>query len=239
VAPGFTHVLDATRNDSDPDHDRLRIASVIPPAARHGRGRFLRSVFLLQPEHRLHPVRADAGYLGIDAVPYTVSDGRGGTASAIYHLVVGDAVPNVAAITPDSGPTSGGQAVRITGSNFVFGSESECLCPAASRCPSPSRTHGQRDPGHLTPAGFPGLCALRVRTRFGRTGDLANAYTYAGSAPVDSDGDGVPDPTDNCPLHANPDQADHEADGLAMFATRTTTTTDSSTPTRPPAARAR
>ena len=33
-------------------------------------------------------------------------------------------------------------------------------------------------------------------------------------SPVDSDGDGVPDNSDNCTQAANPDQADLDADGL-------------------------
>jgi hypothetical protein len=32
--------------------------------------------------------------------------------------------------------------------------------------------------------------------------------------PFDEDGDGIPDELDNCPLFANPDQADHDEDGL-------------------------
>jgi hypothetical protein len=31
--------------------------------------------------------------------------------------------------------------------------------------------------------------------------------------PVDTDGDGIPDPSDNCPLRPNPDQADADGDG--------------------------
>jgi hypothetical protein len=34
VAPAFTHLLDAVRNDSDPDHDILRITAVSDPS--HG-----------------------------------------------------------------------------------------------------------------------------------------------------------------------------------------------------------
>jgi hypothetical protein len=38
--------------------------------------------------------------------------------------------------------------------------------------------------------------------------------SYAGCAPSDGDGDGVPDVGDNCPDHFNPDQADTDGDGI-------------------------
>jgi hypothetical protein len=45
-----------------------------------------------------------------------------------------------------------------------------------------------------------------------------NAFTILGTGvnnpPVDTDGDGVPDATDNCPSVANPDQADSDEDGI-------------------------
>ncbi len=46
----------------------------------------------------------------------------------------------------------------------------------------------------------------------------SNAFTILGSPvaapPVDTDGDGVPDATDNCPTVANPDQADSNGNGI-------------------------
>jgi len=34
------------------------------------------------------------------------------------------------------------------------------------------------------------------------------------AAPLDSDGDGIPDSADNCPFVSNPDQADSNANGV-------------------------
>src|SRR6185369_11131761 len=120
----------------------------------------------------------DAGYLGIDAVVYTVSDGRGGTASATYHLAVGNLVPNITVITPSSGPTAGGQAVRITGSNFVYGSDVRFECPGGAYLPLAVTQLTDTEILASTPASFPGVCALRVLTRLGQNGVLANAYRY-------------------------------------------------------------
>jgi Tol biopolymer transport system component len=154
----------------------------------------------------------DAGYIGTDAIAYTVFDGRGGTASATYHLAVGNLVPNVAAITPSRGPTSGGQAVRITGSNFVFRSDAAFLCLGVGTLPLTVTALTDTEILATTPASLPGVCTLRVVTGLGRTGVLENAYTYEGSAPVDTDGDGVFDATDNCPLIPNPSQANADGD---------------------------
>jgi hypothetical protein len=45
---------------------------------------------------------------------------------------------------------------------------------------------------------------------------LHNVYARTFAVPLipDTDGDGVPDPYDNCPLAANPSQADRDADGI-------------------------
>lgn len=48
------------------------------------------------------------------------------------------------------------------------------------------------------PGGLIATCSFSVRV---------------GGAPSDGDGDGVADAEDNCPLHANPDQSDLDADG--------------------------
>ncbi|MCK6456693.1 MAG: thrombospondin type 3 repeat-containing protein [Phycisphaerae bacterium] len=44
--------------------------------------------------------------------------------------------------------------------------------------------------------------------------DSGAAYVFTGLGLTDSEGDGVPDESDNCPLIANPDQADADGDGV-------------------------
>lgn len=211
VAPGFAIPLDATRNDSDPDNDRLRITAVSNPP--HGTASVVSCtvLFPLNPNSDCIEYTPDSGYEGIDSIVYTVSDGRGGTATATYHLAVGNVVPNITAITPNSGPVSGGQSVRITGSNFLFRSEVAFVCAGNSILPLTVTQLTDNEILATTPPGTPGTCEVRVRTLFARTGVLANAYTYS-QPTIDTDGDGVPDGTDNCPLTPNPDQANNDGD---------------------------
>jgi hypothetical protein len=184
VAPGFTHLLDALRNDTDPDHDILRLTSVSDP--RHGTAAVVScDDFLRHPAAYCVQYVPEAGYTGIDALTYTASDGRGGTATATFHLAVGNVVPNVAAVTPAAGPTRGGQAVRVTGSGFVHDSSADFVCPGGVL---PLAIDQLTDTEILatTPPATAGLCAVRVRTRFGQQGQLASAYRYS-DAPVAED----------------------------------------------------
>jgi RNA polymerase sigma factor (sigma-70 family) len=69
-------------NDSDANHDRLRITALTRPA--HG------SVTIVGRTVRYAPA---AGYTGPDAFGYTIGDGHGGTATARVAVAVG-ALPN-------------------------------------------------------------------------------------------------------------------------------------------------
>jgi hypothetical protein len=51
------------------------------------------------------------------------------------------------------------------------------------------------------------------------------AGTNGNNPPLDTDADGVPDTTDNCPFVANANQANYDNDSMATPAIRTTTTT--------------
>lgn len=62
-------------------------------------------------------------------------------------------------------------------------------------------------------AGFP-LVSPYQGTHGGGTTDAFIARIGTGAPPVDGDGDGVPDAGDNCPLIANPSQADSDNDGI-------------------------
>lgn len=77
-------------NDSDPDGDALRVVAV--SGAAHGNAVANAGGVVYTPS---------AGYLGDDTFTYTISDGRGGEASATVHVTV--AAPN---LPPEAGPLS-------------------------------------------------------------------------------------------------------------------------------------
>jgi outer membrane protein OmpA-like peptidoglycan-associated protein/acyl-CoA thioesterase FadM len=69
--------LDVLKNDSDPDGDALRILSVQNPA--HGTASISGSRVVYTPS---------AGYAGADSFGYTITDDKGGTASATVSITV-------------------------------------------------------------------------------------------------------------------------------------------------------
>ena len=62
------------------------------------------------------------------------------------------------------------------------------------------------------PAGAHRYVALRGEDEQGNVGRFVSFDL--GSGPIDVDGDGVPDTSDNCPVVANPDQQDSNGDGV-------------------------
>jgi hypothetical protein len=99
---GVAVTINVIANDSDADGDALGVGAVTTPA--HGSAVASGGTILYTPV---------AGYVGTDAFAYTVSDGRGGSASANVAVSVG-ARPNQAPIArDDSAATSFGQPVTI------------------------------------------------------------------------------------------------------------------------------
>ena len=94
VAPNSTmNPIDVLANDSDADGDTLTITAVSAPA--HG------SAVAAGANVDYTPA---ADYLGEDTFTYTITDGRGGTASATVHVTVG---------SPDQPPVAGSLSVRV------------------------------------------------------------------------------------------------------------------------------
>jgi hypothetical protein len=69
--------IDVLANDSDPDRDMLGIASIAPPA--NGTAAISGNAIVYTP---------NATFSGIDRFTYTISDGRGGSASAAVTVTV-------------------------------------------------------------------------------------------------------------------------------------------------------
>jgi len=179
LAPGFDHNLDPLRNDTDPEHDLLQLTAVSDPL--HGSA----SILPCAPLHRDTLISdclgytPEPGFVGLDSVVYTVTDGRGGEASATFYLSVGNPVPIVSSITPSQGPAAGGQVVRITGANFFrLGTSAEFVCPSVIRRLIINSLSDNEIVATTPPAVGPGVCDLRVRVLAGQPGVLANAYQY-------------------------------------------------------------
>ena len=81
VTPGGTVEIDPLANDSDPDGDPLSLVALGRPEAG--------SVVVLEGQRLRYVPRI--GFTGEDSFTYTVSDGRGGTASATVRVAVGAA----------------------------------------------------------------------------------------------------------------------------------------------------
>jgi hypothetical protein len=75
-------LIDVLANDSDPDGDALTLTSVTAPA--HGTATISGNKVSYKPS---------AGYSGPDSLSYTISDGKGGTATAVVSITVTPAAP--------------------------------------------------------------------------------------------------------------------------------------------------
>ncbi len=99
---GVAATINVVANDSDADGDALAVSAVTTPA--HGSAVASGGNILYTPA---------AGFSGADAFAYTVSDGRGGSASANVAVSVG-ARPNQAPVArDDDAATTFGQPVTI------------------------------------------------------------------------------------------------------------------------------
>lgn len=102
TAAGQPVTIPVLANDSDPDGDALTIVSVGAPA--HGVAAIAGSAILYTPA---------AGYGGADAFSYTISDGRGGTATANVAVTVAAAPNRPPVAVDDAAATAFGQPVTI------------------------------------------------------------------------------------------------------------------------------
>jgi hypothetical protein len=109
------------------------------------------------------------------AVDVSVSDtyGTGTLANAFTYTLA----PTVTGITPSQGPTAGGTAVTITGTNFSSGATVSFGGSSATDVVVVSST----EITCLTPAGVVGAVTVSVITPCGGVGSLADAFTYTAS----------------------------------------------------------
>jgi hypothetical protein len=102
VPGGQASSIDVLANDSDPDGDALTLSALTAPA--HGSAVIAGGRILYTPA---------SGFVGSDALRYTVVDARGGSASAgvVINVGTGSNAPPIA--QPDNANTTFGQPVTI------------------------------------------------------------------------------------------------------------------------------
>ncbi|MGW2207885.1 IPT/TIG domain-containing protein [Streptomyces sp. NPDC001781] len=103
-----------------------------------------------------------------------------GTSNSVTFTYVAAAVPVVTAVTPDSGPASGGTTVVITGTGFTGASAVRFGGVAATSFTVNSASQITA----VTPAGGPGAAAVTVTTPGGTSAASPDAYFFYAVPPV-------------------------------------------------------
>ena len=129
-----------------------------------------------------------AGAAGARDVRVTLSGGQAATlAGAFTYTAPTTPSPTLTSIAPVSGPTAGGTAVTLTGTNFAAGATVTVGGAAATSVVVASSTRITA----VTPAGTAGSRDVRVTLSGGQAVTLAGAFTYTSGTSTDSDGDGL------------------------------------------------
>ncbi len=115
---------------------------------------------------------------GAANVVVTNSDGQSGALSSGYTY--GNPAPTVTAVSPNSGPASGGTAVTITGNNFQAGAAVSFGGTAATNVTVATSTSITA----TTPAEAAGTVNVVVTNSDSQSGTLSNGFTYTSLAPA-------------------------------------------------------
>jgi rhamnogalacturonyl hydrolase YesR len=108
------------------------------------------------------------------AGPVTVTVNVGGQSGILASGYTYAAPPTVTNVAPNTGPTAGGTAITITGTNFVAGATVQLGTAAATNVVVMSGTSITA----TTPAGSVGAVTMTVTNQGGQSGGLVNAFTY-------------------------------------------------------------
>ena len=120
-----------------------------------------------------------AGTAGAVTVTVTSSGGQSGSLSNGFTYV---GLPTVSSVSPNSGPTTGGTAVTITGTNFATGATVTFGSTAATSVVVVNSTTITA----TTPAGSAGAVTVTVTNVGSQSGSLASGFTYMVTPTVSS-----------------------------------------------------
>jgi hypothetical protein len=122
-----------------------------------------------------------AGTAGARSVQVTNPDGQSATlANAFTYVTPTAPAPTATAVSPTSGPTTGGTTITVAGSNFVSGAAIRVNGVLATGVTFVSATQVRG----TTPAGAAGARSVQVTNPDGQSATLANAFTYVNPAPT-------------------------------------------------------
>ncbi len=103
---GETKVVVLTANDSDPNGDALQVTSVGTPSG-------LSVLMIVSGSQARMAIQVTASVAGVYPVPYTLSDGRGGTASGLVRVAVAGLVNRNPVAVKDAFVGQSGEAVAL------------------------------------------------------------------------------------------------------------------------------
>jgi IPT/TIG domain-containing protein/fibronectin type III domain protein/thrombospondin type 3 repeat protein len=119
-----------------------------------------------------------AGTAGARTVQITVN-GQSASLSNAFTYTAAAPAPTVTSVSPSSGPTAGGTAVTLAGTNFVSGATVRIGGTAATGVTFVSATQLRA----TTPAGSAGGQSVQVTNPDGQSATRASAFTYTAPTP--------------------------------------------------------
>ena len=115
-----------------------------------------------------------AGTAGARSVQVTNPDGQAATLAGAFTYTTSTPTPTLTAVSPASGPTTGGTAVTLTGTNFAAGATVTVGGAAATSVVVASATSITA----VTPAGAAGARDVRVTLSGGQAATRTGGFTY-------------------------------------------------------------
>ncbi|MEO5822775.1 MAG: IPT/TIG domain-containing protein, partial [Vicinamibacteraceae bacterium] len=127
-----------------------------------------------------------AGAAGARDVRVALTGGQSATLTGGFTYTA-PTMPTLTSLSPVSGPTAGGTAVALTGTNFAAGTTVSIGGTAAASVVVVSSTRITA----VAPAGTAGARDVRVTLSSGQATTLTGGFTYTTGTSTDSDGDGL------------------------------------------------
>ncbi len=124
--------------------------------------------------------RTPAHAAGAVSIVVTNTDAKSGTLANGYTYTGPQSAPTVTAITPNSGPTSGGTSVTITGTGFLTGAAAKLGGTSATTVAVVNSTSITA----VTPVHAAGAVSVQVTNTDAQSGTLTNGFTYTAPNPA-------------------------------------------------------